>query len=81
VASRPNQLWVADLTYVATWSGFVYVAFIVDAFSRYIVGGRPRRRSVPTSPWTPWRWPSGAAGAGSTAWCTTPTAAAGTCPS
>jgi putative transposase len=38
VASRPNQLWVADLTYVATWSGFVYVAFIVDAFSRYIVG-------------------------------------------
>jgi putative transposase len=37
-ASRPNQLWVADLTYVATWSGFVYVAFIVDAFSRFIVG-------------------------------------------
>jgi len=37
-ASRPNQLWVADLTYVVTWSGFVYVSFIVDAYSRFIVG-------------------------------------------
>jgi putative transposase len=37
-ASRPNQLWVADLTYVATWSGFVYVSFVIDAFSRFIVG-------------------------------------------
>jgi transposase InsO family protein len=39
-ADRPNRLWVADLTYVATWTGFVYVAFIVDAFSRRIVGWR-----------------------------------------
>ena len=39
-ASRPNQLWVADLTYVATWLGFVYVAFVVDVFSRRIVGWR-----------------------------------------
>jgi putative transposase len=39
-AGRPNQLWVADLTYVATWSGFVYVAFVIDAFSRAIVGWR-----------------------------------------
>ena len=39
-ASRPNQLWVADLTYVATWSGFVYVAFVIDAFSRAIAGWR-----------------------------------------
>ena len=39
-ASRPNQLWVADLTYVATWCGFVYVAFVIDAFSRAIVGWR-----------------------------------------
>jgi HTH-like domain len=38
-AQRPNQLWVADLTYVATWSGFVYVAFVIDAFSRFIVAG------------------------------------------
>ena len=37
-AERPNQLWVADITHVATWSGFVYVAFVVDVFSRYIVG-------------------------------------------
>ena len=39
-ASRPNQLWVADFTYVATWSGTVYVAFIFDVFSRRIVGWR-----------------------------------------
>ena len=39
-ADRPNQLWVADLTYVATWRGFVYVAFITDVFSRKIVGWR-----------------------------------------
>ncbi len=39
-ASRPNQLWVADLTYVATWAGFVYVAFVIDVFSRAIVGWR-----------------------------------------
>jgi transposase InsO family protein len=40
VASRPNQLWVADITYVATWRGFVYVAFVTDVYSRYIVGWR-----------------------------------------
>jgi transposase InsO family protein len=39
-ADRPNQLWVADLTYVATWRGFVYVAFVIDVFSRRIVGWR-----------------------------------------
>lgn len=43
VATRPNQLWVADITYVATWVGFVYVAFVVDAFSRAIVGWRVSR--------------------------------------
>jgi transposase InsO family protein len=42
-ADRPNRLWVADLTYVATWAGFVYVAFIVDVFSRRIVGWRVSR--------------------------------------
>jgi putative transposase len=36
----PNRLWVADLTYVWTWTGFVYVAFVVDAFSRRILGSR-----------------------------------------
>jgi len=39
-ATRPDQLWVADLTYVATWQGFVYVAFVIDVFSRKIVGWR-----------------------------------------
>ena len=43
MASRPNQLWVADITFVATWSGFVHVAFIVDVFARYIVGWRVSR--------------------------------------
>ena len=38
VADRPNQLWVADITYVATWQGFAYVAFVTDVFSRKIVG-------------------------------------------
>jgi transposase InsO family protein len=40
VATRPNQLWVADITYVATWAGFAYVAFVIDVFSRRIVGWR-----------------------------------------
>jgi putative transposase len=40
VATRPNQLWVADFTFVATWRGFVYVAFIIDVFARRIVGWR-----------------------------------------
>ena len=39
-ATRPNQLWVADFTYVATWAGFTYVAFVIDVFSRRIVGWR-----------------------------------------
>jgi len=43
VADRPNQLWVADITYVATWSGFAYVAFVTDVFARRIVGWRVAR--------------------------------------
>ena len=43
VATRPNQLWVADITFVATGAGFVYVAFITDVFARYIVGWRVSR--------------------------------------
>lgn len=42
-ASRPNELWVSDLTYVATWQGFVYVAFVIDVFARRIVGWRASR--------------------------------------
>ena len=40
IAERPNQLWVADLTYISTWRGFVYAAFVLDVFSRRIVGWR-----------------------------------------
>lgn len=40
VATRPNQLWVSDFTYVATWGGFVFVAFVIDVFARRIVGWR-----------------------------------------
>ena len=40
LASRPNQLWVADFTYVATWTGFVYVALVIDMFARRIIGWR-----------------------------------------
>ncbi len=39
-AERPNQLWVSDFTYVSTWQGFVYVAFVIDVFARCIVGWR-----------------------------------------
>src|SRR5271167_1043768 len=42
-APRPNALWVSDFTYVATWQGFVYVAFVIDAFARRIVGWRVSR--------------------------------------
>jgi putative transposase len=42
-AQRPNQLWVVDFTYVATWAGFVYVAFCIDVFSRMIIGWRAAR--------------------------------------
>jgi len=43
VADRPNQLWVADFTYVATWAGVVYVAFVIDVFARRIIGWRVAR--------------------------------------
>jgi putative transposase len=42
-AARPDQLWVADFTFVATWAGFVYVAFVIDVFARRIVGWRASR--------------------------------------
>jgi putative transposase len=43
-ATRPNELWVADFTYCSTWSGVVYVAFVIDVFSRRIVGWKASRR-------------------------------------
>ena len=42
-APRPDALWVSDFTYVATWAGFVYVAFVIDAYARRIVGWRASR--------------------------------------
>lgn len=42
-APRPNALWVSDFTYVSTWTGFVYVAFVIDAYARRIVGWRVSR--------------------------------------
>lgn len=42
-AVRPNALWLSDFTYVSTWRGFVYVAFVIDAFARRIVGWRASR--------------------------------------
>lgn len=44
-AAAPNRLWVSDFTYVATWAGFVYVAFVIDAYARRIVGWRVSRRA------------------------------------
>jgi putative transposase len=43
-ASRPNQLWVSDFTYVSTWQGWLYVAFVIDVFARRIVGWRVSTR-------------------------------------
>ncbi|WP_156884501.1 IS3 family transposase [Stappia stellulata] len=47
-APAPNRLWVSDFTYVATWQGFVYVAFVIDAFARRIVGWRVSRTAHAT---------------------------------
>jgi len=43
-ADRPNQLWVSDFTYVSTWQGWLYVAFVIEVFARRIVGWRISRR-------------------------------------
>lgn len=81
-ATRPNRLWVVDLTYVRTWVGFVYAAFVIDVFSRMIAGvGSWPPICVPTWPWTRWRWRCGAVARLWRGWCTTPTAAPSTPPS
>ena len=73
----PNQLWVSDFTYVATWTGFVYVAFVIDAYARRIVGWRvSRTRSRRASCWMRWSrrcMPAGPSKA--PAWSTTATGA------
>jgi hypothetical protein len=60
-AGAPNRLWVADLTYVRTWSGFVYAAFITDVYSRMIVGWQASRSLRSDPPSTPWSKRSGGA--------------------
>lgn len=55
-AGAPNRLWVADFTYVATWAGTVYVAFVIDVFSRTIVGWRASTSKEPTWSSTPSTW-------------------------
>ena len=53
-APAPNRLWVSDFTYVATWTGFVYVAFVIDAYARRIVGWRVSAPPMPASCSMPW---------------------------
>lgn len=48
IAPAPNRLWVSDFTYVATWTGFVYVAFVIDDFARRIVGWRASKTAHAT---------------------------------
>ena len=50
-AERPNQLWVSDFTYVSTWQGWLYVAFVIDVFARRIVGWRVSRSMHTEPPW------------------------------
>ncbi|MEU7988657.1 DDE-type integrase/transposase/recombinase [Streptosporangium canum] len=53
-APAPNRLWVADLTYIRTWSGWVYAAFVIDVYSRMVVGWQIRRAvRDPGDPVTP----------------------------
>ena len=52
--NRPNALWVVDFTYVHTWAGFVYVAFVVDAFARRIVGRKSAQPQPQASSWMRW---------------------------
>ena len=58
-APAPNRLWVADLTYVNTHTGWVYVAFIIDVYSQMIVGWQASRSCVRIWRSTPWRWRCG----------------------
>ena len=59
-APAPDHLWVADITYVKTHSGWVNAAFVLDAFSRRVVGWQLSRTSTPISRWMHSTWESGA---------------------
>jgi hypothetical protein len=82
-ARAPNRLWVSDFTYVATWAGFVYVAFVIDAYARRIVGWRASRTAeasfVLDARWSRRSTPEGRRRTAD--WCITATAGPGACPS
>lgn len=59
IATAPNRCWVADFTHVATWSGIVYVAFVVTRSHGASSAGRHPPPRKPNSSWTNWRWPCG----------------------
>lgn len=59
--AAPNRLWVADFTYCPTWDGMVYVAFVIDAFSRRITGWRAATTMTTALSWTPSNTPCGPA--------------------
>ena len=80
----PNRMWIADLPYVRTWSGFVYIAFVTDVCSRRIVNWQASRSLATDLRFTPWNRPCGNAvdtGKASTATSITATAASNTCQS
>jgi putative transposase len=62
-ASAPNQLWVADVTYVPTVQGWLYLACVTDVFSRMVIGWSMPHTARPTWSSTPWRWRCTAAAA------------------
>ena len=76
---RPNALWVSDFTYVATWAGFVYVAFVIDAFARRIVGWRVSRSAHAGFGSMPWSRPCMSAGRSGVGSCITATEECNTC--
>ena len=79
-AERPNRRWVSDFTYVATWRGFVYVALVIDVFSRRIVGWRVSSSLRTDLPWMLWsRRSVSARTRKEIVWCTTATAERNIC--
>ena len=78
-APVPDQLWVADITYLRTWEGHLYLAVVVDACSRRVVAGQWPTTCAPNWSSTRSGWRCSPAGL-RPAWCITPTAAAGTPP-
>jgi transposase InsO family protein len=60
----PDQLWVADLTCIPTWAGFLYLAIVLDAWSRRVIGWAVDRIFAPSPSWPRWTWLSRTANRG-----------------